>query len=462
MKLNVEQKIHLDKFQLRPYQIPIWDAVENKGYRKVFTVLPRRAGKDLCVWNLAIRYALRKPCLVLYCLPTDRQARRVIFDGITIHGDSFLSYIPKELITKTNIQEMKIILKNGSIIQCTGGDNFKENLVGTNPSFIVFSEYARFSSAEAYEFARPILAANDGVFIALTTPYGKNHAYHMYKVAKDLPDWFVYVKTTDDTNHIDYDVLQQERSQMSNDLFLQEYYCSFDRGVSGAYYGADLNRIRDIGQITSVPWEPGLLVHCAIDIGVADSSTIIWFQTTGDGQVIRIIDCYSFNNLGLDHLVHKIQERRDQGWIMGKYIAPHDLMVREWGGGAITRYEKARQLGINFTILPQTSIEDGIDNVRSLFSKFWIDSVKCKSLIDALENYYREWDEERQVYKPKPVRNWATHYADALRYLCDGLHKTKKGLSSEEFDRQKAQAMLGNDPQLPRQFRNDPRYNWHR
>src|SRR5882762_5124394 len=107
MKLNVEHLIHLDKFKLRPYQIPIWDAVENKGYRKVFCVLPRRAGKDLCVWNLALRYALRKPCLVLYCLPTDRQARRVIFDGITTHGESFLSYIPKELIAKTNIQEMK-------------------------------------------------------------------------------------------------------------------------------------------------------------------------------------------------------------------------------------------------------------------------------------------------------------------------------------------------------------------
>jgi superfamily II DNA or RNA helicase len=43
--MNVEIEIELNKFQLRDYQAPIWDAIENKGYRKVLAVLPRRAGK---------------------------------------------------------------------------------------------------------------------------------------------------------------------------------------------------------------------------------------------------------------------------------------------------------------------------------------------------------------------------------------------------------------------------------
>jgi hypothetical protein len=100
--------------------------------------------------------------------------------------------------------------------------------------------------------------------------------------------------------------------------------------------------------------------------------------------------------------------------------------------------------------------------VRANFNKFWIDQTKCKSLIDALENYYREWDEERQIYKPKPVRNWATHYADALRYLCMGLHKTQKGMSSEEFDRKKAEAIYSDKQQLPLIFRDDPKYRMYR
>jgi hypothetical protein len=119
---------------------------------------------------------------------------------------------------------------------------------------------------------------------------------------------------------------------------------------------------------------------------------------------------------------------------MGQYFAPFDLKVREWGGGAITRYEKARQLGINFTILDQIGLRDGIENVLTHFPKFWIDKDNCRSLIDALENYYREWDEKGNLYKHTPIKNWACHYADALRYLCMAIHKTEAGLSKEKFN----------------------------
>ena len=83
------------------------------------------------------------------------------------------------------------------------------------------------------------------------------------------------------------------------------------------------------------------------------------------------------------------------------------------------------------------------------FPKFWIDQNKCRSLINALENYYREWDEEKQLYKPKPVHNWASNYADALRYLCMSLHKTKKGMTPEEFAMLKAKALYGETAKLP-------------
>ena len=62
---------------------------------------------------------------------------------------------------------------------------------------------------------------------------------------------------------------------------------------------------------------------------------------------------------------------------------------------------------------------------------------------------------------PKPVKSWANHYADALRYLCVAIHKAKKGMSPEDFDRKKAQALYGSgiDTHLPRFFRSDPRYD---
>lgn len=458
--LNVEQRIALDKFQPRWYQEEIWDAIENNPHiRKVLAILPRRAGKDICAWNLAIRQCLRKTCMVYYCLPTYSQARKCIWDAIAIDGTKFIDFIPKQLVESMNSSEMKIRFKGtNSILQCIGADTYDTSLVGTNPYAIILSEYALMSS-EVLSYVRPILAANGGWLLILSTPRGKSSLWHLWKTVQELDDWHVIKMGVTETQHIPLEVLEQEKAQMEEGLYLQEYEVSFERGIEGSYYGKHLDNLKLKGQITSVPWEYGLLVHVAMDIGVNDATTLIWFQVVGDGSVIRIIDCYSNTGLGVDHYAKILQ---DKPYRYGKYFAPHDIKVREWGGGAISRYEKARQIGLEFTLIEQVSIIDGIENVWMHFNKFWIDQDKCRSLINALENYRKEWDEQKQVYKNKPVHNWASNYADALRYMCMSLHKTKKGISSAEFDRAKAEALYGNNSNLPWIFQDNKRYENYR
>ena len=142
MRYSVETQIKLNKFVARPYQIPIFDAIENKGYKKVMLIGPRRMGKDVLAFNVAIRYALENVCVIYYCFPTFSLARRALWDNITIDGFRILNYIPDEIIESTNEQQMRVKLRNGSIIQLIGSDNYNETLVGTNPKMIVFSEYA--------------------------------------------------------------------------------------------------------------------------------------------------------------------------------------------------------------------------------------------------------------------------------------------------------------------------------
>ena len=453
--MNVEVQVVLDKFQLRWYQEEVFDAIENGESKRVLYIASRRCGKDVLGWNLAIRQCIRKVCLVYYVLPTYAQARKAVFDAITIDGMKFLDFLPPQLVESINQAEQKIRFKNGSILQCIGGDTYDTSLVGTNPYAIILSEYA-LMPPDIFSFIRPILAANGGWCMIVGTPRGKNHFWHLWKLALELPDWKVFVHKASDIHHIPDDILEKERSEMDEGTFLQEYECSFDRGISGSYYGTYLDQLKLKGQICNVAWEPGLLVHTAWDIGVNDATTIIWFQVVGDGTIIRVIDCYSNNNLGLDHYAKVIQEKP---YRYGKHFAPHDIKVREWGGGAITRYEKARQLGLEFTLLEQTTIIDGIENVWTHFGKMWIDQDKCRSLINALENYRKEWNPDRNMYDNKPVKSWACHFADCFRYLCQSIHKTKKGLSSEEFERKKAEALYGNSQSLPRFFRDDPRYD---
>lgn len=190
---------------------------------------------------------------------------------------------------------------------------------------------------------------------------------------------------------------------MSDDLIMQEYYCSFEMGVEGSYYGKYIDRLRQRGQLGMVPWESGFKVHTAWDLGVRDSTTIIFFQTIG--QTIRIIDCYENNKEGLEHYVKLLDSKP---YHYGKHIAPHDIKVKEWGTG-ITRLEKARQLGITFTVSADISIVDGIEAVRTNLNKMWIDERNCISLVKALENYRQEYDIKKKVYKSQPLHDWSSH-----------------------------------------------------
>ena len=189
----IEERIHLDLFKPRDYQLPLFDAVENRGYRRVLAIMPRRSGKDVCAFNIIIRAALRKIAVYYYIFPTYSQAKKVIWNSITNDGMRFLDYIPKTLIKSENSQEMKIVLSNGSIIQLVGSDNV-DSLVGTNPYGIVFSEYA-LQDPKAYHFLRPVIVANGGFMLFISTPRGKNHLWDLMNIAKQNSDWFVYVRS---------------------------------------------------------------------------------------------------------------------------------------------------------------------------------------------------------------------------------------------------------------------------
>ena len=446
--MNADSRVHLNRFKLRDYQLPIADALENKGYKRIIAIMPRRSGKDVVAFNLMIRAALRKVGVYFIIYPTYSQGRKILWDSMTNEGIRFLDFIPPELVESTNATEMKIRFINGSLIQVVGSDDV-DRLVGTNAVGMIFSEYA-LQDPQAYQFLRPILVANDGWALFISTPRGKNSLWEMWNIAKANPEsWFAYRLTIEDTKHVPLELIEKERLEglMSEDLIQQEWWCSFERGVEGAYYVKYLDRMKVSGQIGIVPHEQGFKTHTAWDIGMRDMTSIIFFQSIG--QIVRIIDYYENSKQGLEHYA-KILEQKP--YVYGKHIAPHDIAVKEWGSG-MTRIEKAKQLGIKFVTAPAVSIEDGIESARSAFSKIWIDEKMCAQLIRSLENYRQEYDDKKKVYKSIPLHNWASHAADAFRYLCISLPKTRDGLSPEELDKRYQEAMYGDQGKLPSVFR---------
>lgn len=163
--MKPETVIKLNKFQPRDYQLPICKAIATEGgpYRKLLCVLPRRAGKDVLMWNLMIRAAIKQVGNYYYCLPTFAQARGVIWESITNSGQKMIDFLPPELIAKKLDNTMSITLINGSQIKLIGSDSYDTSIIGTNPRMIVFSEYA-LADENAYKLAAmPILRANNGI-----------------------------------------------------------------------------------------------------------------------------------------------------------------------------------------------------------------------------------------------------------------------------------------------------------
>ena len=446
-------EIVLDIFSPRIYQTPVLDAVENRGYRRMIAILPRRAGKDVAAWNLAIRECLRKRCIIYYVYPSYKQAKKAIWDGITKGGLRFVDFIPKELIYKTNQQEMSVTFKNGSILQLVGSTDY-DSFRGTNPSGVIFSEFSRQDPRIYTDVISPILRENGGWCAFISTPFGKNHFWDLYQAALQNPTkWFVLFMTLDDTKHIPLEEIDEERKTVSEDMIQQEYYCSFTLGVEGAYYAQYMQRMELEERIGKVLWDPGRKVHTAWDLGVRDSTSIIFFQI--HGNAINIIDYYEKSKEGLEHYIRVLESKPYQ---YGKHVAPHDINVKEFGTG-MTRLEKGRALGINFIVAPNISIMDGIEAVRTVLPRVSIDEINGKIFIKHLENYRQEYDEKRKVYSNHPLHDHTSHAADAMRYLCLTLNRLQDGLTAEELDRRYEQVMNGPKGGLPRFFQdNNYRY----
>lgn len=449
--MNEPKVVKLDKFKPRPYQLAVCDALENKSYKKICLVWGRRSGKDLVAFNLMIRAAIRKTGVYFYMLPTFSQARKVIWDSITNDGVRFIDFIPKDIVKATNSQELKITLVNGSVIQLLGSDNY-DAIVGTNPIFIVLSEFA-LADPRALELFRPILNANNGTLIIVSTPRGKNTFHDIYQTALKSKEWFCQKLSVEDTRHIPLERIEKdiEEGLVSPDLVQQEYYCSFEQGAEGSYYAKYIQDMRLQDRIGSFQWNPNYPVSTAWDLGVTDSTCILFFQRI-NGKTY-IIDSFEKNKEGLEFYAKYIFSKPYQ---YDKHWGPHDLAVKEFGSG-LTRIEKARQLGIKFETrdsgtksgLPAVSLVDGIESVRSSFVNMFINEVTCKDFIKSIENYRQEWDGKRQVYNNKPLHNKDSHYADCLRYLCLSFSRYKdEKTTPEELDRRYQEALRGYDDGL--------------
>jgi hypothetical protein len=428
-------------YKAREYQSPFHAYMDNGGKRSC-RVWHRRAGKDLSDWNNMICRAFERKGNYYYYYPTAKLGRKALWDNMIGDGTKFMDFIPNQLIVgKPNQTEMKVKLANGSIIQILGTDNL--DVVGVNPVGIVFSEYSK-QDPRAWQYSRPILAENGGWASFNFTPRGKNHAYTLYNLASANESWFCQSLTCDDTHAITQEALDEERKMgMSQEMFQQEFFCSFDFGVEGTYYGRYITKAWQEGRISDISHDPAALVHTSWDLGVNDTTAIWFFQLIGNE--IHLIDFYESFGEGLRHyknILDDLKERR--GFIYGKHFAPHDVKQRVQNEDGNSKLQIARNLGLNFTVLKRSRIEDGIERCRMILDRCHFDQDRCKQGIAALEDYHKQKKDDKSgdnmpFYSNKPDHNWASNPADSFRYLAQAV---SAGMTGHGMTREKHSQLM--------------------
>lgn len=409
-------------WQPRAYQRPLWDYLELGGKRAI-AAWHRRAGKDDVLLHRTAVAAFERPASYWHCLPEFEQARKAIWTAVNPHTGKrrIDEAFPPEIRESKDEQSMFMRFKNGATWQLIGSDRYN-NLVGAGVAGVTFSEFA-LANPSAWGYIRPMLEENNGWATFISTPRGRNHFKSLLDMAKASPAWFAETLSIHDTEaltpqQID-ESLREYIALYGEDIgraqFEQEYEVSFNAAILGAFYAREMANVRKEGRIVEIEADPLRPVHRAWDIGVRDDTSIWWFQVVG--TQVFVLDCYSQSGVGVDHFAEIVEQRRkEHGWKDGTDFVPHDAKVKEWGTGR-TRVETMQGYGLNPQVVSLAGKLDGINAARKTLART-VFHTRCEEAgISALEQYRREWDDEKKAFKASEVHDWTSHLADAFRYL---------------------------------------------
>jgi hypothetical protein len=354
-------------------------------------VCHRRAGKTVAAINDLIRRALA--CGLAqprgaYIAPFQKQAKDAAWEYLRHYGLEVPGAEAKET-------ELSLDLPKGGRVRLYGADN-PDALRGIYLDEVVLDEYAQMRDGLWSEVIRPALADRRGGATFIGTPMGRNGFAALWERAKEDPAWFTLMLKASESGILPAEELAAARLEMSADQYAQEFECSFDAAVVGAYYGAPIQQAEQDKRIGRVPWEPKVPVHTAWDLGIGDSTAIWFFQLVG--LELRLIDYHENSGVGLSHYAGELLERKGRGWAFGEHILPHDAQVKELGTGK-SRVETLQGLGISPRVLPAMPVDDGIQAVRTLLPRCWFDAERCARGIEALRQHRREYDDRLRAFK---------------------------------------------------------------
>jgi hypothetical protein len=371
-------------------------------------VAHRRAGKTVAAINDVIRAAATcKSSFPLfgYIAPYRSQAKSVVWD--------YLKTFAEPIILDSNESELTVTLMNGAKIRLFGADN-ADAMRGLGFDGIYLDEYGDFRPSVWGNVVRPALSDKQGWCVFGGTPKGKNQFWNIYETARQNPlEWFLLRLPASSSGLLPPSELAAARAQLTEDQYLQEMETSFEASILGSFFGTELREAEEQGRVTTVAVDANVPVHTAWDLGYRDDTSVWWYQVVR-GE-IHVVDFYSVSGANIQELAQVITDR---GYCYGKHFLPHDAKAKTLASGGKSIIEQlAQYLGLGtLSIVPDLSVQDGIQAVRQMLPRVWFDN-KCYEGVEALKQYQREYDEDKKAFRQTPRHDWTSHPADAFRMM---------------------------------------------
>lgn len=190
------------------------ERVLRSGSPRMLLNCSRQSGKSTTVGILAAHRALYAPrSLVLLLSPTLRQS-----------GELFAKTRAVLPIRPEKESALSLEMANGSrVVSLPGTEKTVRGFSGVD--LLIVDEAARVEDALVAAI-RPMLAVSSGKLVMLSTPWGKRGTF--FREWTEGEGWERYRITAEQCPRISVDFLEEERRNLGDRWFKQEYMCSFE------------------------------------------------------------------------------------------------------------------------------------------------------------------------------------------------------------------------------------------
>lgn len=375
------------------------------------TVAHRRAGKTVARINKLVRAAVsceKHNPRFSYLAPYYVQAKDIAWVYIKYYCAPFV-----ELGAKINESELTITLPhNNAIIKLYGAEN-AERMRGLYCDGMVVDEGQGISKSVLTQIILPSLADRLGWLDVSGTPKGwSNLLGELYKLGKNNPDWFCQMLKASETGIIPADELKRQKALMSENEYEQEFECSFDAAITGSVYGHQIFTAEADNRCRIGIYDGSHPVNTAWDLGFDDATAIWWWQKIGNE--IRVIDYYENSGEDIAHYCDIIKAKK---YKYQRHYVPHDAANKLLAAGGRSIVQQAQQLGVQMTVVSATSQQNAIEATRKTIEYCWFDSEKCEKGLEALKAYQFQFDDDKKIFRSKPLHDWSSHAADAFEII---------------------------------------------